>query len=336
MTESFKKHYKRLFEVRLLHHFWLDDGATVFDLIPEQRKREERLLSYDVRHLLAVAPTAATAKLLKGLGCLSINTTMGCIAAVPNTVVVPIDTTFEFAVTVQNHSFYNYTALTLRPQKIYEFYHQPEEKAYRFKENVPVLSNLTGVTRGIGLNRRLFLSKEFPGLGALDQVESLYQSSNALWQLTSDQPGAGSQQLNALASTLPVFVHQGDVPATVPPDGLVGVPAHGIQLSDGIPDDVFALIRLSAVRADDGEFSCIDSNGHAPMVNPIFEIRFKNRSTIRQYFKKNTGTLDAIEPEPLPLTFYGNAGAKQKPSEGLVKAVKSGDKITQLVSEIFV
>ena len=28
--------YTRLFEVRLLHHFWLDDGATVFDAIADQ------------------------------------------------------------------------------------------------------------------------------------------------------------------------------------------------------------------------------------------------------------------------------------------------------------
>ena len=26
--------YTRLFEVRVLHHFWLDDGATVFDATP--------------------------------------------------------------------------------------------------------------------------------------------------------------------------------------------------------------------------------------------------------------------------------------------------------------
>ena len=48
---------------------------------------------------------------------------------------------------------------------------------------------------------------------------------------------------------------------------------------------------------------------------------------------------------PLPLTFFGNARDDtetdkkkplHKPSEGLVKAEKNGDKITKLVSEIFV
>jgi hypothetical protein len=49
----------------------------------------------------------------------------------------------------------------------------------------------------------------------------------------------------------------------------------------------------------------------------------------------NSGLLVSAETEPLPLTRYGNANNKQKPSQGLVKAVKSGDRITQLVSEIF-
>jgi hypothetical protein len=99
---------------------------------------------------------------------------------------------------------------------------------------------------------------------------------------------------------------------------------------------VFALIRLSAVRADDGDFSLIDSSGHAKTTHPVFQVRFKNRSTVWQYLNKRTGIVDATEPHPLPLTYFGNAGTKQKPSAGLVKAVQSGTKIIQLVSEVFV
>jgi len=288
-----------------------------------------------MRSFLAVAPTAAAAKAFKGLGCVYKNTALGFVAAVPNGAVIPADAIFEFIVTVQNPAFFNYTALTLRPQKIYELYHQPEDKTYRYKENVPVLSNLTGATRGADPGKSLFLSKEIPALTANDQVESLVNEGGALLQLTADQPGVGTQQLANQATDLPVFVHQGDAPAITPPAGLNGAPPRGVTLKDDIPDDVFAVIRLSAVRADDDDFSFIDAGGQAKKPNPVYQIRFKNRSTTWRYFNKNTGAVDFTEPNPLPLTRLGNAGTKQKPSEGLVKAVKSGDRITQLVSEIF-
>lgn len=50
--------YTRLFEVRLLHHYWLDDGATVFDAIADEAVKSQRLLTYDVRRVLAVEPSA--------------------------------------------------------------------------------------------------------------------------------------------------------------------------------------------------------------------------------------------------------------------------------------
>jgi hypothetical protein len=108
------------------------------------------------------------------------------------------------------------------------------------------------------------------------------------------------------------------------------------MLSSDVTDDVFALIRLSTVRADDGDFSFIDSSGHAKTPHPVFQVRFKNRSTIWCYINKRTSEVNSTEPNPLPLTYFGNAGTQQKPSVGLGKAVKSGTKITQLVSEIFV
>ncbi len=334
MAESITIGYARLFEIRLLHHYWLDEGTTVFDAMPEE-KRNECLLSYDMRSFLELTPAASTEKALKGLGCVFKNTALGCIVAVPKETVIPADANFEFIVTIQDSAFYNYTALTLRSQKIFESYYQPEKKTYRYKENVPVLSNLTGVSRP-NLGNALFLSSEIPALAADDQVESLVLSGNALLQLTGDQPGADTQQLSAQATDLPVFVHQGDVPAIVPPPGLSGAPARGVMLSGDIPDNVFAVIRLSATRGDNPAFSFIDSNGNAKDIPVVFEVRFKNRSTTWKYFKKQTGAPDSVESKPLPLTRYGNAGTKQKPSEGLVKAEKSGDKITRLVSEVYV
>ncbi|MCP5245934.1 MAG: hypothetical protein H6937_08290 [Burkholderiales bacterium] len=334
MAERIGSGYKRLFEIRLLHHYWLDEGKTVFDHLLSQ-ERDKRLLSYDMRSFLEITPTATTEKAFNGLGCIYKNTALGCMVAVADSAVIPDDAMFEFMITVKSAAFYNYTALTLRSQKIYELYHQAEDRIYRYKENVPVLSNLTGVSRGTGSTKALFLSKEFPRFPIDDKVESLGISGGALLQLTGDSPGANTEPISAQVTDFPVFIHQRDVPGIVPPAGFGRVPSQGLQLSSDIDDKVYAFIRLSARRADDEDFSFIDSGGDAKRSNPVFQVRFKNRLTFWQYLNKRTGAIINIEPKPLPLTYFGNAGTKQKPSEGLVKAVKSGDKITQLVSEIF-
>ena len=171
-----------------MHHYWLDDGATVFDLMPQAR-RDQRLLTYDMRSFLAIRPTFAAAKALKGFGCVYKDTALGCVVAAPNDALLPIDTMFGFLVTVRSSAFYDYTALTLRPQKVYDLYHQVENKTYRYKENVPVLSNLTGASRGTGVNKALFLSKEIPALAADDghQFLSLSGSDAVMFEIDGTQ-----------------------------------------------------------------------------------------------------------------------------------------------------
>ncbi|MDF0651239.1 MAG: hypothetical protein P0121_07185 [Nitrospira sp.] len=336
MGERVIRGYQRLFEIRLLHHYWLDEGATLFDLLSDQGTKDARLLTYDARPFLKIAPTGATATALDGFGGFFKETGLGCIVAVPSSAVISADVILEFIVTVQSKDLLNYTALTLRPCRIYDLYHQSEQKTYRYKENVPVLSNLSGASRGTGPTRTFFLSKEIPALAADDQVEALVVSGGALVQLTGDQPGAATQPIGTVATDLPVFVHQGDVPAIVPPAGLVGAPARGILLTDEIPDSVFALVRVTPVRADADEFSFIDAGGHAKVPHPVYHVRFKNRLTTWRYMNKSTRAMISEEATPFPLTWFGNAGTKQKPSGGSVKAEKSGDRITQLVSEIYV
>lgn len=336
MAEAVRSIYKRLLEIHLLHHYWLDEGATMFDLIADPVKKDRRLLSYDRRPFLALAPTAGTAQTIAGLGGVYKNTSWGSITAVPETAEIAAAAVFEFVITLADQAFANYTALTLPAPKIYELYHRVEKKTYRYKENVPVLSNRTGAVRGAGAAKALYLSQEIPGLAADDRVESLVVAGGALMQLISDQPNAEVQQLSAQAIDVPVFVHQGDIPVITPPAGLAGAPAKGILLSGDIPDTVLALIRLEARRPDDEDFSLIDGNGHAKTIGPVFQVRFKNRSTLWRYFNKSTGAVVSTEAQPLPLTHFGNAGTKPKPAAGLVKAETSGSKITRLVSEIFV
>jgi hypothetical protein len=336
MSESVTNGYKRLFEVRMLHHYWLDEGATAFDQIGNQATRDSRLLNYDKRSFLAVRPSLSTAKMLAGYHCIFRETPLGFVIAAPANLKMPDDTVLEFVVTVQDSRLFEYTALTLQAQTIYEIYADFGKTIYRYKENVPVLSNVTGAKRGAGANEALFLSQELPSPTGNDQVESLVLSGNSLAQLTSDDPGATTQQLAANATDLPVYLHQGDVPAITPPAGLAGAPAKGVRLSEDVADDVFAYLSLRAVRANDAAFSFIDGAGGAKAVPPVYQIRFKNRSTYWRYLDKRTSAVNSTEANPLPLTYFGNAGAKQKPSGSQVKAEKSGQRITRLVSEIYV
>lgn len=336
MSESASTKTRRLFEVRLLHHYWLDDGLVVFDRMTDPAKQSNRLLAYDMRHFLGIAPTASTTAALSAFRCLFRESALGCIVFAPESATIPANTIFKFVVTAKQSAFFSYTALTYRPQKIYELFNEIDQAIYRYKSDVPVLSNLTGTSRGASANRSLFLSSEIPAQSPDDQVESLVLAGGALLQLTSDSPGATTQQLGAPATDYPAYVHQADAPAIVPPAGLTGAPARGVQLSADVPDDVFALISLTAVRGDDDAFSFVDASGHVKDPSPVYQVRFRNRSTVWTYHDKQTRALNSSEPAPLPLTYFGNAGTKAKPSAGFVKAEMSGAKINRLVSEIYV
>ena len=92
-VETVRIGYTRLFEVRLLHHYWLDDGATVFEAITDEAVRTNRLLRYDVRRLLRVEPGATTVAAIKGLRGVFRMTGLGFLVAVPDDTVVLLDST---------------------------------------------------------------------------------------------------------------------------------------------------------------------------------------------------------------------------------------------------
>ncbi len=336
MGERVVYSYKRLFEVRLLHHYWLDEGGTLFDKLPTQAEKDARLQDYDRRPIFEVRPTPATETLLAGKRCIFKETAPGFVVAAPADVQIAEDTALQFVLSIKDARFYTYTALTLRSQKIHEFFNEVDKQVYRYKENVAVLSNLKGATRGSGSTKELYLSQESPALASSDQVESLVLSSNALLQLTSDGPSATTQQLSAQASDWPVFVHQGDVPAIVAPTGLTGVPARGIRLSDEVVDDVYALLSLTAEHPDDADFSYVGTTGGPKTTPPVYQVRFKNRSTFWRYLNKVSGAEDSIESTALPLTYFGNSGTKQKPSGSLIKPEMTAGKITRLLSEVYI
>ena len=146
MAERITTGYKRLFEVRILHHYWLDEGATIFDNLPES-ERNKKLLNYKADQLISVSPTPKTQKLLDGINAVARQTSLGLVVAIPETQITPDDSVFLFTIEIKDSAFFNYTSFTLLDRKIVECFSPGENKIYRYKANVPVFSNLTGVSQ---------------------------------------------------------------------------------------------------------------------------------------------------------------------------------------------
>jgi len=355
MAEFLRLGYVRWFEVRVLHHFWLDEGATVFDQISDPAVRMQRLLTYDVRRLLSFQPSTPTAATITGLRGVFRTTGLGFLVAVPDDVVVPLDATFEFFVTVVGTDYTTYTAQplarpgitpastpSLSPQPIVSVIDSVPDPVtgarpvHRYKANVPVLSNLTGVSRGAGATLRLYLSRDYPAASAGDAVEALVSVGGNLCQRMGDPSNA---QLNVVGprAGLPVFLHQGDVPPITPPAGSTGAPSFGIELTDTTPTGVTAAIRLAPRRPADSPFNFAGPDG-TPWPR-VFEVHLQNRWTTWQYYSKSDGSLISAEASPLPLTHFGNAGSKQKPSSAAIGAEfdnQDPPRITRLVCDIYI
>jgi hypothetical protein len=355
VVEFLRIGYTRVFEIRVLHHFWLDEGATVFDKIADQAKKSQRLLTYDVRRLLSFQPSAASAATISALRGVFRTTGLGFLVAVPDDTVVPFDTTFEFFVTVVAPDYANYTPQplarpgvtpttipSLSPQPIVTVVDPVPDpvtsalQVHRYKANVPVLSNLTGVARGAGAAMRLYLSRDYPAASTDDAVEALVSVGDELRQRIGDPPNA---QLNVVGpkSDLPIFLHQGDVPSITPPAGSTGAPAFGIELNNDTPPNITAVIRLAPRRPTGSPFNFADPDG-SPHPR-VFEVHLQNRWTTWKYHSKSDGSLTSTEAGPLPLTYFGNAGTKQKPSSAAIGAEfdnQNPPRITRLVSDIYV
>jgi hypothetical protein len=339
MGEQVRTVFLRLFEVRILHHYWLDEGAVEFGAITDVGTRTSRLLTYDVRRILLVEPAAETARLIAGMQGVFRATGLGLVVAVPNGTLVDLDSTFRFHLRAVASTYAAYTAMTLRPQHVVDVADPARGTLHRYKANVPVLSNLTGASRGTGAAKRLFLSAEYAaGAAAGDGVEALVTSGPQLRQLTGDPPGAPVHVLGA-RSELPVYIHQGDLPAIVPPVGSTGAPPRGVELVADLPPDVAALIRVSPRRDDDNAFSIANANGTVRTPSRVFEVHVRNRWTTRRYRDQRDGSVTSTDTELTPLTYFGNDGPARKPrADALTVERDSSDptRVTQLISDIYV
>jgi hypothetical protein len=128
---SFTQTYKKLFEVCIYHHYFLNKGTEVFDKLNDADKKLV-LKSYDVQTFLSIAPTAACAAALRKNRLICKPTPTGFIVGVLVKAagnnfepVVPLDEQLKFAfrVSFDDPYFFNYTSLPLeRPSgKLYYF-----------------------------------------------------------------------------------------------------------------------------------------------------------------------------------------------------------------------
>jgi hypothetical protein len=342
--ERTSKSFLRLFEVRLMHHYWLDSGPKLIDAFTEN-EQQSRLLRYDARRIFGVTPSLSTASIIAGLRGLFRTTGLGFIVAVPDGVVVPLDAFFEFYLTVADSAYDRYTAATIARSVVVDVIEPGAEPGsqilHRYRSNVPVLSNATGVSRGAGDNKRLHLSQEYPAaLTDDDRVEAMIRVGTSLRQLTSDPPDLALQDLGPRAD-LPIYVHRGDVPTITPPARTTGAPTGGVALSSDMPIDVAVVVRLVPQRAaPETAYSFVNSNGTPRTPARVFEVHFRNRSTVRRYRNRYKGSITSTEAEPSPLTASADA-TQLMPRPSLDSTLFELDTdtpphVTRILSDIYV
>ncbi len=112
--------YKPLFEVKVIHHYWLDRGKAIFQ-IPDDISNNQwhSLAKYDLTNFLRVLPESTTASRLKGLGMVFRQTPHGFTVYCrkhnnnPDKPFIEPDLTdkLTFFIYLKDPRFYNYTAL---------------------------------------------------------------------------------------------------------------------------------------------------------------------------------------------------------------------------------
>jgi hypothetical protein len=117
--------YKNLFEIKLLHHFFLNKGEEGWDSMT-QDERDTLEAKYNIRNILEIKPTEACAGSLRSHYCIFKNTPSGFIVGIkaqPDEIQPEVfnpfstpdhDLTFRFTIKLKDYNFLNYTALSLR------------------------------------------------------------------------------------------------------------------------------------------------------------------------------------------------------------------------------
>ena len=333
-AERIVSQYTLLFDVRILHHYWLDDGTTLFDRLSPLQQRSQ-LLKYDLRNILSIVPTPQTRELIRGLGGILRLTSFGVVVLVNPGERIPDDAVFDFTVSVVDSDYASYTSYGLVVPRTMHVVENSSGKALQYRANASLFSNLTGVSRGSGAGRQLYLSREYPTRQTADRIEWLVRDAGRIFQRLSDPPQSRYALLGT-ATELPVFAHHGDVPPIAARSGLTGeLPSRGILLPEGARADAIALIRIAAKHPSSTHFSCT-TDGRARAQAPIFQVRLKNRQTIWRTIDRGNAAAAPIVSGPYPMTRYGAVGPGTTPPGMHVLLDQTGNGITDIVRQRFI
>jgi hypothetical protein len=154
---SFRIAYKDLFEIQLLHHYFLDKGEENYDGLDEDEK-DSIQEKYDVREFFEITPTIECQKLLNDHQCVYKNTSTGIligIKAIPDEVqpnlFIPFnppgpEVTFRFLIRNRDTYLLNYTALPFNGNigTIYVF----KNHAFNSNAKFPSLSSIPPLYHG--------------------------------------------------------------------------------------------------------------------------------------------------------------------------------------------
>jgi hypothetical protein len=117
--------YKSLFEINILHHFFLNKGEQEWDKMSQEDK-DKMEYNYDIREIFDISPTPESIKSLSSHSCIFKKTATGILVGVKakpdqlnsgkfNSFVPLADNlTFRFLLRLKDLNFMNYTALPLK------------------------------------------------------------------------------------------------------------------------------------------------------------------------------------------------------------------------------
>ena len=120
--------YKNLFEIKILHHYFLDKGEEVWDSM-NQEDKDTMEAKYDIRNILEITPTMDCTNVLSSHNCIFKPTSGGILVGIkaksddvhPDEFkpYIPLseNLTFRFLIQLKDLNFLNYTALPISGNK---------------------------------------------------------------------------------------------------------------------------------------------------------------------------------------------------------------------------
>lgn len=117
--------YKNLFEIKILHHFFLNKGEQEWEMM-NQEDKDNMEAKFDVRNIFDITPTADCSKVLSSHNCIFKKTSGGILIGIKALAdplnpgefkaFIPLaqNQTFRFLVKLKDLNFMNYTALPLQ------------------------------------------------------------------------------------------------------------------------------------------------------------------------------------------------------------------------------